>query len=138
MEEPSGGKAEVEGVSALLAPLCLPKCSLGENTLHSMKSPIMLATGLQIPAVVRDLGFPWHRGLGIDDDRPLLFLPRFQLGPCLDFKQFRALLKKTGGFCIILEGENPRRVPALQLPCCLERETSRLRRLLCLPDFPLP
>lgn len=29
-------------------------------------------------------------------------------------------------------------MPTLQLPCCLERETSRSRRLLCLPDFSYP
>lgn len=38
MEEPSGDKAEVGGMSAPLAPLCLPKCGLGEDALHSMKS----------------------------------------------------------------------------------------------------
>lgn len=38
MEEPSGDKAGVGGMSALLAPPCLPKHSLGENALHSMIS----------------------------------------------------------------------------------------------------
>lgn len=46
------------------------------------------------------MGFPWHGGLGIDDGSPLHFLPRFQLGSCLEFKAVLSPADKTGGFRI--------------------------------------
>lgn len=43
---------------------------------------IIVSAGLQIPALERGLGLPWHGGLAIDDGSPLHFPHRFQLDPC--------------------------------------------------------
>lgn len=52
----------------------------------------MLAAGLQIPALERGLGLPYHGGLAIDDGSPLHSPHRLQLDPC----QTSNPLKKQG------------------------------------------
>lgn len=114
----------------------LQTMALGKR--HSMKASHHAGYWVQNPAVKRGLGFLQHGGLGTDNGSPLHFLPGFQLGRCLDLKPVLSPAVKAEGFCRGCAGrENPRGVPVLQLPCCLERETSCSRRLLCMIFLPL-
>lgn len=64
MEEPSGDKAEVGGMSAPLASLCLPRPDLREKALHGMKSSRFAGYWAAVPCHGERLGLSPARRSG--------------------------------------------------------------------------